>query len=166
MGFAGEVNAIAIDAFNDSEILTAVKNGSGNLELIAWRCAPTDTEVTRVSDSGSQAGSIGGVALSVILRTAITAVRNGSGNLFMILWNMPPGIGSITRTWDSGTTAGEASRIAMALLPSNIIVTAVRNGSGNLGADFGAPGAQRNALAPSRQRITGRIREPRHDRRH
>jgi hypothetical protein len=132
VGFAGEVNAIAIDAFNDSEILTAVKNGSGNLELIAWRCGPTDTEVTRVSDSGSQAGSIGEVALSVIGRTAITAVRNGSGNLFMILWDVPPGLGSITRTWDSGTTAGTASRIAMALLPSNIIVTAVRNGSGNL----------------------------------
>jgi hypothetical protein len=132
VGFAGEVNGIAIDAFNDSEILTAVKNGSGNLELIAWRCAPTDTEVMRVSDSGSQAGSIGEVALSAIGRTAITAVRNGSGNLFMILWDVPPGLGSITRTWDSGTTAGEASRIAMALLPSNIIVTAVRNGSGNL----------------------------------
>jgi hypothetical protein len=132
VGFAGEVNAIAIDAFNDSEILTAVKNGSGNLELIAWRCTPADTEVTRVSDSGSQAGSIGEVALSVIGRTAITAVRNGSGNLLMILWNVPLGLGSITRTWDSGTTAGEASRIAMALLPSNIIVTAVRNGSGNL----------------------------------
>jgi hypothetical protein len=132
VGFAGEVNAIAIDAFNDSEILTAVKNGSGNLELIAWRCAPADTVVTRVSDSGSQAGSIGEVALSVIGRTAITAVRNGSGNLFLILWDVPAGLGSITRIWDSGTTAGEASRIAMALLPSNIIVTAVRNGSGNL----------------------------------
>jgi hypothetical protein len=88
VGFAGEVNAIAIDAFNDSEILTAVKNGSGNLELIAWRCAPTDTEVTRVCDSGSQAGSIAEVALSVIGRTAITAVRNGRGNLFMILWDV------------------------------------------------------------------------------
>lgn len=132
VGFAGEVDAIAIDAFNDSEILTAVRNGSGNLELIAWRCAPTDMEVTRVSDSGSQAGAIGEVALSVIGRTAITAVRNGSGNLFMVLWDVPPGLGSLTRTWDSGTTAGEASRIAMALLPANIIVTAVRNGSGNL----------------------------------
>ncbi len=132
VGFAGEVQAITIDAFNDSEILTAVKNGSGNLELIAWRCAPADIEVTRVSDSGSQAGSIGEVALSVIGRTAITAVRNGSGNLLVIVWDVPVGLGSITRTWDSGTTAGEASRIAMALLPTNIIVTAVRNGSGNL----------------------------------
>lgn len=132
VGFAGEVNAIALDAFNDSEILTAVRNGSGNLELIAWRCAPTDTEVTRVSDSGSQAGAIGEVALAVIGRTAITAVRNGSGKLFLILWDVPLGLGSVTRTWDSGTTAGEASRIAMTLLPSNIIVTAVRNGSANL----------------------------------
>ena len=132
VGFAGEVNAIAIDAFNDTEILTAVKNGSGNLELIAWRCAPADTDITRVSDSGSQAGSIGEVALSVIGRTAITAVRNGSGDLFMILWDVPSGLASITRTWDSGTTAGEASRIAMAVLPTNLIVTAVRNGSGNL----------------------------------
>jgi hypothetical protein len=32
VGFAGEVNAIAIDAFNGSEILTAVKNGFGNLD--------------------------------------------------------------------------------------------------------------------------------------
>jgi hypothetical protein len=88
VGFAGEVNAIAIDAFNDSEILSAVKNGSGNLELIAWRCAPTDTEVTQVSDSGSQAGSIGEVALSVILRTAITAVRNGSDNPELIAFDV------------------------------------------------------------------------------
>lgn len=132
VGRAGEVSAIAIDAFNDSEILTAVRNGSGNLELIAWRCAPTDTDVTRVSDSGSQAGAIGEVALSVVGRTAVTAVRNGSGRLLMVLWDVPPGLGSVTRTWDSGTTAGEATRIAMAQLPSNLIVTAVRDGSGHL----------------------------------
>jgi len=87
VGFAGDVKAIAIDAFSDSEILTAVKNGSGNLELIAWRCGPADTDATRVSDSGSQAGSIGEVKLSLIGRMAITAVRDGNGNLFMILWD-------------------------------------------------------------------------------
>jgi len=34
-GSAGEVNGIAVQAFNDSEVLTALVNGSGNLELIS-----------------------------------------------------------------------------------------------------------------------------------
>jgi len=83
--------AFAIDAFNDSETLTAAGNGSGNLELIAWRCAQTDAEVTRICDSDPQARTIGEVALSVIGRTVITTVHNGSGNLRMIVWDVPPG---------------------------------------------------------------------------
>jgi hypothetical protein len=121
-----------VQAFNDTEILTAVKNGSGNLELIGWLSPPTQTVVTRMSDSGSQAGEIGEVALAIIDRTAITAVRSGSNNLLMILWDAPAGMASITRIWDSGTSAGEASNIAMTVVGANIVVTAVRNGSGNL----------------------------------
>jgi hypothetical protein len=39
--------------------LTAVRNGSGNLELINWRTGPT---ITRQSDSGNQAGAVSEIA--------------------------------------------------------------------------------------------------------
>jgi hypothetical protein len=131
-GTAGEIGEVAVQAFNDTEILTAVQNASGNLELIGWLSPPAQTVVTRLADSGSQAGAISEVALALVERTAITAVRSGSNNLLMILWDVPPGLGSITRIWDSGTSAGEASNIAIAVVGANIVVTAVRNGSGNL----------------------------------
>jgi hypothetical protein len=136
VGFAGEVNAIAIDAFNDSEILSAVKNGSGNLELIAWRCAPTDTEVTQVSDSGSQAGSVSRVTIAAIeYSNVVTAVRNGSSNLELIGWSVASN-GTLTRWGDSGSQAGSVSEISITAMdgpgPTNDVLTTVRDGSGNL----------------------------------
>src|SRR4051794_16323468 len=56
---AGEASQIAVQAFNESEVLTALRNGSDNLELIAWHTAPQDFEVTRGADSGSHAGGRG-----------------------------------------------------------------------------------------------------------
>lgn len=125
-GSAGAVSRVAVGAFGDSEVLTAVRNGSGDLELIGWTTAPADFAVTRTADSGSQAGEVSEVALALHGRRAITAVRAGDGHLLLISWDTPPGLGTITRTWDSGTTAGQASDIALSTLRDDLLVTACR----------------------------------------
>src|ERR1700674_1856749 len=75
-GTAGEASRIAVQAFNDSEVLTALRNGSGNLELISWHTDPQNNAVTRGADSGTLAGTANEVALAILGRTAITAVRS------------------------------------------------------------------------------------------
>ena len=111
--------------------LTALRNGSGNLELINWSTG--GAAVKRVNDSGNQAGSIGEVAVTTVRNLAITAVRNGSNALELISWDDNAGQGPIVRRADSGHQAGEASLIAVkALASATGVVTALRNGSGNL----------------------------------
>ena len=94
-----------MQAFNENEVLTALRNGSGNLELIGWHTAPDDFTVTRGADSEQQAGTAQEVALTLMGRRAITAVRSGSGKLLLIAWDVPQGLGSITRLEDSDTDA-------------------------------------------------------------
>ena len=131
-GSAGRASRIAAGAFDDSEVVTALRNDSGDLELIGWRVAPGDFAVTREADSSSQAGQVSEVALALRGRRAVTAVRDGSDRLLLISWDVPPGLGSVTRTWDSGSTAGEASAIAMTVLGQDLLVTACRAGNGDL----------------------------------
>jgi len=61
----GEASRIAVQAFSESEVLTALRNGSGNLELISWRTAPQDFAITRGADSTAlPAGTAQEVALN------------------------------------------------------------------------------------------------------
>ncbi|SED14292.1 hypothetical protein SAMN05519104_2888 [Rhizobiales bacterium GAS188] len=131
---AGEASKIAVQAFSSSEILTACKNGSNNLELIGW--LSSGMTVTRAADSGHHAGHVDEVALSLLGRRAVTAVRSGSGHLLLISWECPPQLGSITRLADSGTLAGAASLICATTVltgfGTEVLVTALRTGSGKL----------------------------------
>jgi len=52
-GSAGKASRIAVGAFDDGEVVTALRNDSGDLELIGLRVAPGDFAVTREADSGS-----------------------------------------------------------------------------------------------------------------
>jgi hypothetical protein len=129
---AGEASSIAVDAFNNSEVVTACRTGSGDLLLIGWSTAPDDFTINRISDSGHLAGEISLVSLAVVDRVAVTAVRDGGGNLLMISWEVASGLTSITRPWPEGSHAGEVSAIAMTKLRGDLLITAVRNGSGIL----------------------------------
>ena len=129
---AGTADFIAVGAFSGSEVLTACRNGSGDLELIGWETAADSFAVTRAADSGSQAGTAQEVTLALLGRTAVTAVRAGDGHLLLITWDAPPGLASVTRIWDSGTAAGAASAIAMTAVGDSLLVTAVRAGDGHL----------------------------------
>jgi hypothetical protein len=129
---AGQASLIAVRAFNESEVLTALSDGSGDLLLIGWHTPPQDAAITRAADSLTQAGTAREVALTLMGRRAITAVRSGSDKLLLISWDVPPGLGSITRLEDSGTAAGDASQIAMTALSDTMLVTALRDGDGDL----------------------------------
>lgn len=102
-GSAGAVPRVAVGAFGDSEVLTAVRNGSGDLELIGWTTAPADFAVTRTADSGSRAGEVSEVALALHGRRAITAVRAGDGHLLLTPGIPRPG-------WAPSPAPGTAGR--------------------------------------------------------
>lgn len=129
-GVAGEASHLSVQAFSSTEVMTTMQNGSGNLELIGWLV--DGDKVTRANNGTATAGTVQEVALALVGRRAVTAVRNGSNNLLLISWNVPVGVTSIDRLHDSGTLAGEASQIAMTAIGGNMLVTAMRAGSGNL----------------------------------
>jgi hypothetical protein len=129
-GVAGEASHICVRTFSGTEIMTAMQNGSGNLELIGWLVQ--GNQVTRPKGSTATAGTVHEVALALVGRTVVTAVRSGSNRLLLISWNAPSNFPSITRLHDSGNAAGEASQIAMAALEGNTLVTALRAGNGHL----------------------------------
>ena len=128
---AGAAALVAVEAFSESEVLTACRNGSGNLELIGWNTEAGAFAIARGADSGTQAGEVGEVTLALLGRRAVTAVRDGSGNLLLIPWDVPPGLAAIERI-NVGAHAGEASQIALVALGNDMLVTALRAGNGNL----------------------------------
>ena len=128
---AGEVAAIASGAFSSGKLLTAVHNGSDNLELIVWAPDAANRSLARLSDSGTQAGEVGGIALAMMGERCITAVQNGDGKLLLIPWALEPD-GTISRLEIVDNQAGKASYIAIMPLSDSVLVTPCRNGAGNL----------------------------------
>jgi hypothetical protein len=122
---AGEVSAVALSVIGNIA-LTAVRNGSGNLELITWAIGPDGRGITRMADSGNQAGSISEVAVA----DNVTAVRNGSGNLELIGWNISADGKTIKRLGD--IEAGAVTWVALSRFSATRFVTAVRAGNGAL----------------------------------
>lgn len=98
---AGAVSEIAlIRTRDDATFLTAVKNGSGNLEVIVWRY---------INPSGFQrlgtvqAGTASHVAITAAGSTStyIASMRRGTGDLELIAFDVEAN-GGITRTGDYG----------------------------------------------------------------
>jgi hypothetical protein len=119
-GDAGDATQIALQAFDTTEVLTALRNGSGNLELISWHIDRQG--VNRGADSGHQAGNIDEVSLTISGRQAITAVRNGSGDLELISWEVPEGLKKITRETTAGAgTASSSMPAPIRTLPRQIL---------------------------------------------
>ena len=115
-------------------LATAVRDGGGNLKVIAWDINDSG-RVTRLGDDGAGAVSlVSATALSDF--TIATAVRDGGGNLKVIAWNVD-GDGNVTRRGYDG--AGAVSLVSAATVwhssaefPDTDVVTTVRDGGGNL----------------------------------
>jgi ketopantoate reductase len=135
-GGAGEASHIAVAALGGPpQFITAMRNGSGNLELIGW--IMRDNTLTRAGTA--LAGAVSEVALTIAGQRAVTAVRDGSGRLFLISWDCSSQLQSITKAGDSSAAIphpGAADLIAitpaLTEFGQQIFVTALRNGSGNL----------------------------------
>jgi hypothetical protein len=137
---AGEVSEIAIagsegvspGSEGGGRVVTAVRDGSGDLLLISWDVAQDGT-ITRLDDSADAAGQATQIAISRFSASRyVTAVRTGSGNLRLIAWDVDTSSGEVTRTGDSANKAGAVSETALVTPPPNRLVTAVRDGGGNL----------------------------------
>lgn len=132
----------AMTEFGQPVVVTALRNGSGNLELISWRLEANGT-VTRLGDSGSQAGAVNSVAVVALGgNLVVTAVQtshsiaHAHGNLKLIAWQISQNGAKITRIGDENHLfgeAGEVSEVAMTNMSGfQGVLTAVKNGSGNL----------------------------------
>jgi hypothetical protein len=139
---AGKVSEIAIAGSEEgTRAVTAVRDGAGNLKLISWDIAQDGT-ITRLDDSANEAGQATNIAIDggggdFSPSRYVTAVRTGSGNLRLIAWDVDPSTGDVARTGDSANQAGAVSEVALAQgagapRGSNRLVTAVRDGGGNL----------------------------------
>jgi astacin (peptidase family M12A) len=137
---AGEASVIQIINLTPTLFLTGCRSGSGRLLLISWTLNP-DGSLTRLEDSGNQAGEVSEISLSLVrprVGTAVptalvaTTVRTGSGNAMVITWQVVLADGSITRIADSGHAIGESTHIASAVAPTGHLVVSCRTGSGNL----------------------------------
>ena len=128
---AGEVGALAAGIFSSGELLTAVRNGSDNLELIVWNPDGSNLSFARGADSGTQAGEIGEVVLAMMGRRCITAVQNANSYLLLIPWAIETD-GTISRLEIVDHQAGKVTYLSIAALSEGRAVTPVRNGAGNL----------------------------------
>ena len=119
-------------AYDKERIITAVRNSSGNLELITWRF--NNGQIERLADSGTQAGqTLNEIRLTGLANPGwlMTAVQTSSGNLKLISWRFTRE-GELTRFIDSGSQAGSVSKIALCQLTGNTFVTAVKASDGTL----------------------------------
>jgi hypothetical protein len=132
---------VALCRIDDGNVITAVRNGDGNLLLIGWSIAADGQFQRWPGDSGNQAGdvfeiSIAPFAVGDFATDVLTAVRDGSGDLLLIAWRVSAEAGTIERIADSGDEAGAASSLAISTIPMSVglpvILVTLRRGSGNL----------------------------------
>lgn len=104
---AGAVSQTSITTLTSKQVATAVRNGSGDLEVISWSIG--GGSVTLQGDA--TAGTAKHVASTAIFTNQVnTAIINGKGNLELINWGVTAG-GKFTR--QTSKTAGAASQVAL-----------------------------------------------------
>lgn len=126
---AGEVGEIALVGVSFDIVVTAVRSASDTLKVIKWRIGRFGA-VTRLDDSGSDAGEASHISAAVNGDLLVTAVRSGSDNLKLIAWDV--GLGVLERLGDSGSLAGEADLIEIVSLTPTLFLTACRAGNDSL----------------------------------
>lgn len=125
---ASEVAATVVH----SHTVTAIKNGSGRLEVIAWT-----HELVRVGSATNENASQIAICAFRHENEAdkfATGHRDLKGNLKVDVWSLSE---SGAPAWRSGTSAGAVSELALAFLGSGTglryrFISAIRNRSGEL----------------------------------
>ncbi len=89
---AGSIGGLSVNTVSSSNsgayISTAVSTSSGKLKVIMWRTNGNTSSVTRIGDSGNQAGAASMIRIvGTSHHNMTTAVRTGSGTLKLINWD-------------------------------------------------------------------------------
>ena len=130
-GAVSEIALVDVSGAGGNRVVTAVRDGDGDLKLIAWSAAPSGA-IARLGDSGQQAGE---ARLIRAVRTAadqvVTSVRDGGGNLKLISWQLSADGRTVSRQADSGSQAG-AIRDNSLLALEDGVVSAVGTAGGRL----------------------------------
>lgn len=141
---AGEIGALASASLGAKRIATAVRNATGNLEVIAWDLG-YDGTVTRLGSA--EGGSTTKVEIAALADTDkleldpdgilkphghrfVTAARTEAGGLKVTVWDVDKD-GNITRR-GSGETGEIQGEFAVATFSTYRVVTAVHDSSGRL----------------------------------
>jgi hypothetical protein len=107
--------AISLCAVTLNRVVSVVRNGLGNLELVVW-----DVDRGQLIRRGTgHAGEVTAVAVCAVSASRVVAVmRNGSGNLELISWDIDGngnlqrrGTGEAGGVWAVGVTAVTESRV-------------------------------------------------------
>ena len=135
---AGAISQVAIAQVDQEEFVTAVINGSGNLEIISWLVDENDQQILRLGTWYGPPASAVAISspFSVNGSTDLftTAAINANGNLDITTW-LVGGSGEIGMY--SEVQAGKASVVSVAFVNnasngSPQFMTAIRNFAGNL----------------------------------
>ena len=130
--------AVQYDSDGNWIVTTAVITASETLKLITWRIDPSGAPITRLHDSGDQAGSASVAALALaagpLNASVASAVRTADGSLKLIGWTVDTSSGKVTRLGNDGVVVGPAREIAMTGSPlgDGRFIVAIRNGNGKL----------------------------------
>jgi hypothetical protein len=132
IGAATQISS-AVDPFG--HFVVSCRSASGSLLVITLEVSADAATVTRLQDSGDQAGAISENAMMARPHGVVSAVRRGNGNLLLIAWRIARN-GRIVRGGDSSDQAGAASSITIGPAPARAldapVVTALRRPGGNL----------------------------------
>jgi hypothetical protein len=130
MGLATKISSVVT---GPGHLVVSCRASDGNLKLIALHKSFDGTTVTRVSDSGSQAGTVSRVSSLYRPYGLLTAVRAGDGTLLLIAWKINSQ-GVLTRDGDSADQAGAVDLITLDSTGASnaAVLTSVRTGSGRL----------------------------------
>ncbi len=124
---AGGISEISAVAATPDRIVTAMRDGSNDLRLIAW---DADVDGNLIRRGTGTAGTISQIALAAASAgRVVAAMRDGSNDLRLIAWDVDTN-GNLTRRGTA--TAGSISQIAIAAVSATRVIAAMRDGSNDL----------------------------------
>ncbi|MFN2589068.1 MAG: hypothetical protein ABR613_13260 [Actinomycetota bacterium] len=130
-GAVSEIALLDVSGPGGNFVVTAVRDGSGNLKLISWNVSAAGT-IARLGDSGQQAGAATSIrAARTPAGQIVTSVRDGGGNLKLITWQLSADAKTLSRRGDSGAQAGAITDNSLLALDDGV-VSAVRTATGEL----------------------------------
>lgn len=131
---AGQISAVASAQIANDEFVTAVRNSSGDLEIIEWWANLQTSQLVRIASVNL--GPVSAISITSESTTDtfypgvfVTAAINANGNLDVISWLAPPN-GPIMKITE--IEGDPASAVSVSTVTFNLFLTAIRNGSGNL----------------------------------